>query len=387
MKLYDNEEECCGCGACYNICPKEAIEMKYNEKGFLYPEINIDKCIKCGLCKKVCPLKNKDKQDNSESKQIFWALKNLNEEIRENSSSGGFFTALAAKLIENGGKVYGAIWDENMNVCHYGSSINSELDKFRTSKYVQSNTKQTYSDVRKDLKNGRKVLYSGTPCQIAGLKKFLFNVNQENLITIDFVCHGVPSPQVFMKHKEYLQKKYKSRLNKINFRYKTTRGTQNLEIILENGKKIIRTNAEDEYYRLFLSDYILRDSCYVCKYANLNRNSDITMGDFWDFYDSLKEFDDNKGVSLIIINTEKGKKIFDKIINQFDLKEMNVTECMQPNLKEPTKKPLDLKEFWNAFIYKSYKKVVKCYPKYSMKLKIKKKIKKILKSLRLYREK
>ncbi|MGG7198608.1 Coenzyme F420 hydrogenase/dehydrogenase, beta subunit C-terminal domain [Clostridium butyricum] len=386
MDLYINKDECCGCGSCINICNTDSISFENDSKGFFYPKIDNDTCINCGLCIKVCPLKFKQ-QDKLSYNQKFYALKNIDDYVRKESSSGGFFFELSKYVINNGGYVFGVIFNEQFNAIHYGTNKLEEIEKFRTSKYIQSDTLNTYKTVRKLLNEDKLVLYSGTPCQIYGLKKFLLNKTYKKLITIDNICHGVPSNGIFLEYKNKLENKYESRIKKMNFRFKTSKNTQNIKVDFTNGKEYFKTNADDPFYRLFQCDYILRESCYTCKFSNINRISDITIGDFWDFQEVLKDFDDKKGVSLIIVNTFMGKKIFDSIKDSFYLKKFEMNDCMQPNLKYSTNKPEDYYKFWNDYDINGFEFVIKHYPNYSIYIKLKKMIKKILILTSLYSEK
>ena len=383
MEIYKDKNKCYGCGACKSICPKKAITFELNDKGFYYPIIDKKKCINCGLCKKVCPIEKKLNRSNN---QEIYALKNRNNHVRQNSSSGGFFNAISEYIINKNGYVFGVKFDENFKAIHFGTDKSEEIGGFRGSKYVQSDTLNTYNEVKMLLEKGKLILYSGTPCQIMGLKNFLFNKEYDNLITIDNVCHGVPSPKIFEQHKQYLEDKYCSKITDINFRYKTKNRTQNMKIKFQNEKEYFKTNADDKYYQLFQSDFILRDSCYTCKFSTMNRISDITIGDFWDFKDFLGDFDDKKGVSLVLLNSEKAKNIFDNIKSNFEIKKSTLEDCFQPNLKEPSKKNLKYEEFWQDYKKKGYIYVIKKYPQLPLKIKIKKLIKKILIFLNLYSE-
>ena len=383
MEIYKDKNKCYGCGACKNICPKKAITLKLNNNGFYYPTIDKEKCIRCGLCKKVCPIEGKAEVKNN---QEFYALKNKDNHVRENSSSGGFFSVISKYIIDNGGYVFGVIFDEDFKAIHYGTNNIYEIEKFRGSKYVQSETLNTYNEVKDLLKKGKLVLYTGTPCQIAGLKKFLSNKEYENLITIDNICHGVPSPKIFEQHKQYLENKFSSKITGINFRYKTKNRTQNIKVKFQNGREYFKTNADDKYYQLFQSDFILRNSCYTCEFASINRVADITIGDFWDFNNFLGDFDDRKGVSLVILNNKKAKEVFNNVSKSFYIKQATFKESFQPNLKEPTKKNEKYEEFWRDYYKKGYLYAIKKYPQLPLKIKIKKIIKKIIIFLRLYSE-
>lgn len=310
-------KDCCGCRACENICPKKAITMIENKEGFLYPQIDKSKCINCGLCKKVCPLINKVNKPDFLNENICYSAKNKNIKALENSSSGGMFWVLAKYVLDNGGLVVGAEMTKDHIVQHCIIDNESDLSKLMGSKYVSSNTNDVFSKIKKELDKKRLVLFSGVPCQVAGLTNFLIK-NYDNLITVDIVCHGVPSQKLFTKYVEYLEDKYKGKLLDYKFRSKEASdwGSFNgLAKFSKNGKIITKKiNADfDPYYHNFLKGKNYRESCYECKFANKNRISDITIADFWGIEKTNPEFLDKKGVSAVIINTEKGKKIFDII--------------------------------------------------------------------------
>lgn len=338
---------CTGCMACYNICPKEAIIIKEDAKGFKYPSVNKEICINCGLCTKVCAT-NKliDKKYNI---QQVYAAKHKDISYRLESSSGGMFGELANYVIQQQGCVFGAAFDKDNNVRHIKIEKIEQIKLLQKSKYVQSDVNKTYKEVKNELLKDRYVLYSGTPCQIEGLLKTLTDINLEKLITCDIVCHGVPSPTFFCEYKKMLEKKYKSKISEINFRYKNKNGTQNLFVKFENGKEYIQTCSKDIYYKLFSKNYILRESCFYCKFANMNRIADITLGDFWGIKKTTNNFEDNKGVSLVILNTNKGERIFEHVKEKFELIESNCQSCLQPNLTKATELPKNYNKFWKDY--------------------------------------
>ena len=371
--VYSKQSNCCGCSACYSACPVGAIEMQPDEKGFLYPIINQEKCINCKKCQSVCPLNKEIKKLNN---QKLYATKNKNLKERITSSSGGFFCELSKLIIKNKGIVYGAAYNENNEVIHIAINSFKEISRLKGSKYVQSNNKGIYIDVREKLDEGKLVLFSGTPCQIYGLKTFLKREYQ-NLITCDIVCHGVPSPKIFECHKLYLERKHKSRIENINFRFKNKDTTQNMNVIFKNQKQYLRKPNKDDYYFLFSKNFILRESCFKCHFSNMNRVSDITIGDFWGIENTHPEFYDFNGISLVILNTKNGEKYFNKIKSNFEYIECNTSDCLQPNLISPSKEPYGYKEFWSKYNkngYISAKRVAKF--KYFI-TRIKNKVKKI----------
>lgn len=347
-----NKSKCSGCYACYNICPKNAIEMIQDEKGFLYPKVIKEKCINCGLCDKICPIINKTEILNSP--QAFAAY-NKDEKVRKESSSGGIFTLLAEKILEQEGVVFGAKFDENFNVIHSYIERKEDLEVFRGSKYVQSKIVDTYKKAEEFLKDDRLVLFTGTPCQIEGLKAFL-RKDYDNLYTQDLICHGVPSPKAWRKYLEFHEKKDGSRPMRINFRQKDD-GWNLYALLLQYNNNAYKTNHNDDLFmQTFLQNVCLRDSCYDCSFKSKHRKSDITLADFWGIDQVLPEMNDDKGTSLVIINSEKGEKLFNEIKEKLVLKETNLEKAINfnksmiksvviPKTRESFFKDLDQLEF------------------------------------------
>ncbi len=359
-QVYKEKKDCTGCSACYSICPKGVITMMQDEKGFKYPLIDKGKCVNCRMCAKVCPIKNSHK--NQIENQKVYAAKNKNLDTRLKSSSGGVFGELAKYIIqEQNGCVFGVAFDEEKKAKHIKIEDIKQIKLLQTSKYVQSDVNNTYEEVKNELLKDRYVLYSGTPCQIAGLLSALNNINKEKLITCDIVCHGVPSPKVFNDYQKVLERKYKSRIKNINFRYKNEKEPQNFLVEFEDRKKYIKKLSSDIYYKLFIKNFTLRESCFNCKFSNMNRVADITLGDFWGIKKNINNFDDNKGVSLVILNTSQGEDIFQKIQDKFEIAESNSKDCLQPNLIRPTEMPKKYNNFWMDYIEKGYKHTSKKY--------------------------
>ena len=340
-----DKRECCGCGACIQRCPKHCIRMVEDEEGFLYPNVETELCIDCGICEKVCPEihRNEPRQPLS-----VFAAKNPNDEVRLQSSSGGIFTMLAEKIIEEGGVVFGVGYNDHWEAAHYYTETKEGLAAFRMSKYVQSIVGNTFKEAETFLKSGRKVLYSGTPCQIAGLKRFL-RKEYNNLLALDFICHGTPSPGIFRwflaeefaKHSSQNSKPFKMRprnipsipkadilaqnhgfeIKDIRFRDKKI-GWKNFSFVLDVTKdtddkangcttlSFVTDKDQNTFLRGFLSDLYLRPSCEVCPVKELRSGADITIGDFWGFKGTQDFSDDDKGVSAILLVTQKGADAF-----------------------------------------------------------------------------
>lgn len=304
------EELCCGCASCSSICPVGAITFSERYDGFFYPVINNDQCIDCGKCGQCCPAINDRKLHDREARSVYAAVSN-NMVERENSSSGGVFSLLAKAVLECDGIVFGAAFDSNWNVNHIGVRSLQDLEKLRGSKYVQSNTVGVFEEIKTVLDCGTKVLFSGTPCQCEGLVSFL-GKNYDNLILVDFVCHGVPSPFVWRRYLDNV--KGTRKIRSINFRSKSISWEHfSLEINFDDNTKYKSEVEEDLYLKGFLSDLYLRKSCYNCHFRGKNRISDITLADFWGIESVIRELSDHKGTSLIITNSRKGSELFSNI--------------------------------------------------------------------------
>lgn len=334
MIKQESMEYCTGCSACKEICPKKCIEMQPNQYGFLYPVlINETECSNCGLCDKVCPL-FKDKKGSLEQ-TIAYAAYNKDNDIRYKSSSGGVFTEVAKFVLQKNGSVFGAIYDEEYKVIHCRIEKIDDLDLLRGAKYAQSDLQNIFNMVEQDLKKDKYVLFSGTPCQVAGLNYYL-KLKYEKLICIDFVCHSVPSPLIWKNYVKYrAQKDNMGELPiDVNLRSKHTGWTKysysNL-YTYANNKQYSQYSGNDLFMKLFVGNYINRDSCSVCQFKGYQRISDITLADFWGIWDIDPELDDNKGTSLILLHSEKGKEIFNLIKNSLISKEVSLEDASKYN--------------------------------------------------------
>ncbi|MDY6367692.1 MAG: Coenzyme F420 hydrogenase/dehydrogenase, beta subunit C-terminal domain [Clostridia bacterium] len=322
-------KKCVGCFSCSSVCPNKCISVTVERDGFFYPAINYKKCVKCGLCDNSCPVLNV--VANSVFKQVAYAAKNNNEEEVKKSSSGGVFIALANSIIEEGGVVFGAAYDSNFNVIHNFAQNKETVKNFQGSKYVQSNTENSFTEVRKFLSDKRKVLFSGTPCQIAGLKAFL-GKNYDNLLTIDIACHGVPSPFVFKKYLSFLKSKFKGEIVKVDFRKKTN-GWEDYEfsVDFDSGESFCEHHENNLMMQAFLKNYCLRESCYNCKFKGLNRNSDITLCDFWGIKENFPDLYEQDGVSLVLLNSEKGFNELLRLKNKVKFNEVDLNNAIKNN--------------------------------------------------------
>lgn len=329
MIQIQEKSSCCGCTACASRCPHEAITMTPDSLGFLYPQVNIDLCVNCGLCDKVCQFHSDYARYNNYHLPRAYQFR-LNSDVELiNSQSGGAFYAIANKFISIGGVVYGAAFDKSWRVSHQKAKNSVELAKLRMSKYVQSDLRGVFENIKGDLKEGLQVLFSGTACQVAGLKSFIPEYLHNNLVCIDIICHGVPSPQIWEDYLNYLQSTRKAKIVKVVFRDKRFGWHGARESFLyENGTEEFRQTSN----YLYFSGFSLRESCSRCYYTNYKRVGDITLGDQWGIPKDSK-YEDGKGLSLILINSEKGKSIYDSCI--FNAESISLEDCFQPQLEQP----------------------------------------------------
>ena len=377
---FKDKSNCCGCYSCYNICPKKAIEMVEDEKGFKYPKIDKEKCIDCGLCEKVCPIIN---NKNVEKEVKAYACFNKNLETRMNSSSGGIFSLIANYILDLNGIVFGAQFDKEYNVVHSYIENQKDLYKFQCSKYVQSDVGDTYKKAKEFLDNDKYVLFTGTPCQIEGLYKFLRR-DYDKLYTQDFICHGVPSPRVWRKYLKEKNNMYNSQPKNISFRSKDN-SWQDFELKIQYENNVYRnTQGKDTYLRAFLNDICLRDSCYQCNFKKKNRLSDFTLADFWGIDNIDKSMNDDKGISLVVVNSNKGKELFEKLKENLEYKEVNFDVAIKYNMNmiSSVKMNKNSEKFFNDLDKNDLDSLVKKYiKKKSILRRILGKVKRIVKKI------
>lgn len=346
---------CTGCAACAQTCIRDAVKMAENEEGFLYPEIDSQKCSDCGLCKKVCPVNSVQVEKilysavkTSQNTKVY-ACFSKDADIRESSSSGGVFSLLAQSILSQNGVVFGAGFDESFKVRHdYIEKIDG-LDGLRRSKYVQSNIENNYKKAGDFLDAGRKVLFCGTPCQIAGLKAFLVK-DYVNLLTCDLACHGVPSPKVWNMYLDFLKERYDSGIAAISFRDKSTGWTgSSMRVDFDNGRRYMQRVKSELFFIGFGKSIFNRRSCFDCQFRLQNTKADITLADFWGI-DRLKDRDfcDNKGVSLVITHTEAGEKALSLIGDSMCMKERRLDEALtgNPRLISSCREPAGRESFF-----------------------------------------
>jgi coenzyme F420-reducing hydrogenase beta subunit len=374
-----DKSQCCGCWACENICPKHCIEMKPDHEGFLYPQIKQEVCIDCGLCEKVCPNLGEKQNDTLPIKH--YIIQNKNKEELRKSNSGGFFSVISGYAIQNQGVVFGASFDDKMELRHTHAETITECYPFRGSKYVQSQIKDNYKKAKKFLEQGKLTVFSGTPCQIAGLKSYL-RKDYENLITVDLVCRGVPSPLLLKKYLEYHSKEknspiinYLSRDKYYGYSYSTA------SIFFKNKNKSYHKGMEsDAMLRLYFKNICSRPSCYQCHYKTIHRISDFTIFDCWDAPSTSKEFS-NKGATNVFIHTPKGKAIFEEIKQHFIFHTENIYKIIKRDgimIKNTIPMNPHRKQFFQDLNQKTFKKLINEYLPESLIRKILANIKPIL---------
>lgn len=325
-----DKHKCCGCTACQSACPKQCISMKVDTEGFLYPSVDLSACVDCHLCERVCPVINRS--DSTKPLRTLAAV-NSDESVRLSSSSGGIFTALAEKVISEGGKVYGARFNKDLGVEHCGADGSEGIAEFRGSKYLQSTMGDTYKDVRSELDRGTKVLFSGTPCLVAGLRRFL-RKDYDNLIAVDFVCHGVPSPAVWQG---YLRTFSDASIDYAAFRDK------------QQGWHRFGIFSDNRFMQVFLANLSLRPSCYDCPAKSGSSESDITLGDFWGIEHIDSTMDDDRGTSLVLVNSPKGQSVIDSLNIKTKEEPYDLAVRHNPSIAVSVEEPVARTKFFSVF--------------------------------------
>lgn len=383
IKISD-KVKCSGCHACMMSCPVQCITMQPDKEGFLYPKVDIAKCVDCGLCEKKCPISTPMNTTRNQTDILAYAAYSKNEVLRNKSSSGGVFTEIAQYVLQKNGVVFGAAFDNTFCLKHILVDSIDALEKLRGSKYVQSEIGTTFQQAMKLLDSGRIVLFTGTPCQIAGLYSFI-GKEHDNLITLDIVCHGVPSPLVWRKYKKSLEKRMGSNIVGVNFRDKKT-GWRTYSFVLEflNKKFHIEKSGTNSYMQFFLKNLSLRPSCYHCAFKGTIRQSDFTLGDFWGIENVLPEMDDGKGTSLLLVNSSKGQKVLQEISKNIYYQQVNVEEAVPYNasiIKSP-EMPKNRTHFMKELSNDEYEKIARKYNKRKFFFYIKLMMKKIVKHIK-----
>ena len=355
------KEECCGCSACMSICPVSAISMKTDEEGFLYPSISQNKCINCGLCEINCAFRHR-KHANLPIMPCTYLVKHNNITTRMKSRSGGFFVAASDTFIKHGNYVCGCILDNDLKAVHVLGNNTSIRDRMCGSKYVQSDIQLIYEKTAKALSEGSRVLFSGTSCQIDAITSYLKSkrIGMDNLYTLGIVCHGTPSPTIYKDFLKWCEQRYGGTVSSIDFRDKRRWGWESHKETVMIDNTAISGNI---YTNIFHTDLCIRPCCYNCKYASLERPEDITMADAWGVNKHNPEFHDNRGVSMIIIHTEKGKELFEEAKPDFEYIPVDIKDYMQPNLSKPSRPKGDRETFWNIYHEGGFDAIVNIYGK------------------------
>ncbi len=377
MIVITDKKDCCGCSACAQACPKQCIKLSADNEGFLYPVVDTALCIDCGLCEKVCPVIN---QSESSLPLATYAAKNTDESIRSESSSGGIFTLLAEQIISEGGVVFGAKFDADWHVVHAYTETIEGLAAFRGSKYVQSTIGTCYQQAERFLAEGRKVLFTGTPCQIAGLKKYL-RKEYAQLLTIEVVCHGVPSPMVWNDYLEYRRTRAAScegvppstlpTITDISFRDKSNgwrkfsvrfgfAATEQTETTCE-----ITPFSEDPFMKGFLRNLYLRPSCYHCAARSGKSGADLSIADYWGVHKIHPKFYDDRGIGLILVNTDRGAESFNGISSRLNSCKSTLNQALKynPVIIRSVKEPKQRAEFWQHYNHTDFDLISRLCPK------------------------
>ncbi len=375
------KENCCGCSACADICPVHAIEMKPDQEGFLYPKIDTEKCINCKLCDRVCSFERVKKRPEPFELPLAYGVKHKILEERESSRSGAAFIGISDLVLKNGGVVYGAVMQKDFSVKHMRAENTDQRNQMKKAKYVQSTMLDVCGNIEQDLRDGREVLFSGTPCQVAGVKSFLRirKVPDEKFYCCDLVCHGVPSPLIWKKYIQFIEQKYHGQIIEANFRDKEFGWDSHCESFVVKGRK--KKVVSRDYTDLFYDHIMFRPSCHTCPFANVYRPGDISLADFWGIEKHDRSFDDNRGVSLVLVNSPAGKKLFDRASSQFEYFACDVQDCLQPTLIRPSIPSPRRQQFWTDLQQMPFDRLMK---KYTIPVSLQGKIKKRLKNL-LYR--
>lgn len=334
ISVFENKK-CCGCSACHDICPMNAIEMKADREGFLYPVVDEEKCTNCGLCEKVCPA---IEQPEFNGEPQMYAMQLKDTQALNRSQSGGGYWAIAKPLLDDGGVVYGVGFDENLRVVYKRADTPEKAQEFHGSKYVQADATGILSQVKEDLKSGRKVLFTGTACHISGLYKYL-GKEYENLLTCDLICHGVPTPRLLKKYIDYIEKRENQKVKNFYFGYYNAdegygwNDPRRETIVFDN-----KSFQENKYINMFSSNWCLRPYCHTCPYTKPERVADFTLGDCWGAETFTKSFDYSRGVSVVFFNNEKAKAYFEKIKEDiiFEMVDVENVKKFQHNLRLPS---------------------------------------------------
>lgn len=366
-----NPADCCGCTACESICTHNAIKMEPDKLGFLYPIIDDALCVDCGLCQKVCQFQDRYKPIDAFVQPDVYGVRHTNEDELKKSQSGAAFWAFVETLLNDGFVIYGVGYGNDFHVLHKRIETLEQCQELRGSKYTQSDLRGIYKEIKVKLQLGEHILFTGTPCQVAGLKSYIPKRLQDNLITIDLVCHAVPSPKIWESYVKWIEHKYRDKVVSTDFRNKKFGWHSHFETFnLSKKKKEIKRST---FRFFFFYDHLsVRKSCANCKFTNLKRPGDLTIGDFWGWEKHHTEWNDNKGVSLLLVNTKKGKSLFEKVDSKllFSIKS-NTSDCLQPQLIKPIEINGNQEKFTDEFVKYGFEYVAKKYADEGIDYKIK----------------
>ncbi|MBQ9119743.1 MAG: Coenzyme F420 hydrogenase/dehydrogenase, beta subunit C-terminal domain [Lachnospiraceae bacterium] len=362
MKLFEEKGNCCGCTACMSICPRGAIRMEPDAEGFLYPQVDDEKCVNCGLCKTVCVFQNGYEREETEPKQTGYAVKHKKEEVREASRSGGMFTAISDYILESGGTIYGAGYGEHFKVIHKCATTAGERDELRGSKYVQSELGNCFLEIKEKLSAGEKVLFSGTPCQTAALRAYCGEKLRKKLYLVDILCHGVPSDLMWQEFLRLREKELRGKVEQVDFRNKKRFGWQaHHESLVVKGAEY----SSKIYASLYGRNMMLRPSCYQCIYTNKCRPSDVTLADFWGHEKAVPGFhEDDKGCSLVLGNTKKGRAWIRKVLEEIEWQEVTGYPYRHSAMRRPVEKPGEREQFFADYRENGFSYVAEKYGDY-----------------------
>jgi coenzyme F420-reducing hydrogenase beta subunit len=378
MIKIDNKTLCSGCRACEQACPLNCIDIRADEEGFLYPKADMQKCVNCGLCERICPVLNKGDFNHPISA---YGCINKNDTVRKDSSSGGIFYLLAEYVISQNGVVFGAKFDDKFGVVHDFAETLEKVREFQGSKYLQSDIKDTYKRAKEFLEQNRLVLFTGTPCEIGGLRAYL-KKDYKNLICQDIICHGSPSPKVWQRYIDFCEKNANSKIVSACLRHKRYGWkTFSVQFKYSDSDEYIRDLSHDLYLRSFLNNLTLRPSCYACSFKGCERYADITLADFWGVENLYPNLFDDKGTSLVIVNSVKGENILNAIRDKIVLEQVDFEKSISFNsaYSKSVSKPDNRDVFMKEIFVNPFDKVAGKYCKIKLSTKIKRKIKSLIK--------
>lgn len=375
---YTEKNLCCGCGLCAAICPTKAIIMREDEEGFLYPFVQLEKCVGCGKCRSVCTFQSdiNRKEESRSGETLAYAARIKDRQVLEKSSSGGMFTALSDAVLSDCGAIVCSVYNNAQNRTEFRLvTTRKERDSACGSKYMQSEVGDIYAQVQEwaAANPGKPLLFVGTGCQAEAFRKFASKLKSPNpFYVVDIICHGVPSPRIW---KEYLERKIRNKtVQSLNFKDKRNGWLRPTAFVKVDGKE----EMLDDYIRLYYSHAILRPACNCCPYAKVHRNSDITIGDYWGIEKVMPDFYDPKGISLMLVHSEDGKELMERVMPQMEVRSTAIQECLQPNLQKPTQKTPIRDAWWADYHKNGFDFVYRKYTEDPLLLRFKKRIWKLL---------